>query len=158
MVGATWRWGLLLDAQSVAVPRRRWCPEYLVATFFNNFLPSNIGGDVIRIRDTATPGQSNTLAATVVLIDRGLGLLRAGPGWLQSGRPCAAPRARSEARPVWLWLDWPCGRRSRPARDGAGRRRTAPAPLRVLHPEWVEERIGRITSRAAPVPPSRPRR
>ena len=26
--------------------------SYLVATFFNNFLPSNIGGDVIRIRDT----------------------------------------------------------------------------------------------------------
>ena len=39
----------------------------LVALFFNNFLPSNIGGDVIRIRDTARPAGSKTLATTVVL-------------------------------------------------------------------------------------------
>jgi len=30
---------------------------------------------VIRIRDTARPAQSKTLATTVVLIDRGLGLI-----------------------------------------------------------------------------------
>ena len=49
--------------------------SFLVATFFNNFLPSNIGGDVIRITDTAPAAGSKTLATTVVLIDRGIGLL-----------------------------------------------------------------------------------
>ena len=34
-----------------------------VALFFNNFLPSNIGGDVVRISDTAKVARSKTLAA-----------------------------------------------------------------------------------------------
>ena len=50
---SVWRWRILLTAQHVAVPAGRLLNSYLVATFFNNFLPSNIGGDVIRIRDTA---------------------------------------------------------------------------------------------------------
>ncbi len=54
---------------------RRLTSSFLVATFFNNFLPSNIGGDVVRIADTAPAAGSKTLATTVVLIDRGLGLL-----------------------------------------------------------------------------------
>ena len=43
--------------------------------FFNNFLPSNIGGDVIRIGDTAARPASKTLATTVVLVDRIIGLM-----------------------------------------------------------------------------------
>ena len=42
--------------------------------FFNNFLPSNIGGDVVRIADTAPAAGSKTLATTVILVDRVLGL------------------------------------------------------------------------------------
>jgi hypothetical protein len=42
--------------------------------FFNNFLPSNIGGDVVRIADTAPAAGSKTLATTVILVDRALGL------------------------------------------------------------------------------------
>jgi uncharacterized membrane protein YbhN (UPF0104 family) len=49
----TWRWRVLLDAQGVHVPRSRLLSSYLVAIFFNNFLPSNIGGDVVRITNTA---------------------------------------------------------------------------------------------------------
>ena len=55
-VASTWRWHLLLDAQDVHVRRRSLLGSFLVALFFNNFLPSNIGGDVIRIRDTAQTG------------------------------------------------------------------------------------------------------
>ncbi len=72
---SAWRWGLLLDAQGVHLPFSRLSSSFLVATFFNNFLPSNIGGDVIRIADTAPAAGSKTLATTVVLIDRGIGLL-----------------------------------------------------------------------------------
>src|SRR5690349_55473 len=60
VLAATWRWQLLLNAQNVSVPARRLLGSYLVATFFGNFLPSNIGGDVIRIRDTAKPAASKT--------------------------------------------------------------------------------------------------
>ncbi len=75
VLASAWRWGLLLGAQGVEVPARTLTGSFLVATFFNNFLPSNIGGDVIRIADTARPAGSKTLATTVVLVDRGIGLL-----------------------------------------------------------------------------------
>lgn len=75
VMASTWRWRLLLDAQDVRLTHRALFNSFLVANFFNNFLPSNVGGDVIRIRDTAGAAGSKTLAATVVLVDRGLGLL-----------------------------------------------------------------------------------
>ena len=75
VLASTWRWHLLLEAQDVHVRRRSLLDSFLVALFFNNFLPSNIGGDVIRIRRHRRPAGSKTLAATVVLVDRGLGLM-----------------------------------------------------------------------------------
>jgi uncharacterized protein (TIRG00374 family) len=72
---SAWRWGLLLRAQHLVFSFRALISSFLVATFFNNFLPSNIGGDVIRIADTAPAAGSKTLATTVVLLDRGIGLL-----------------------------------------------------------------------------------
>src|SRR5205085_5773152 len=75
VVAAVWRWQLLLNAQRVTMPQRTLMGSFLVAAFFNNFLPSNIGGDVIRIGDTARAAGSKTLATTVVLVDRGIGLL-----------------------------------------------------------------------------------
>jgi uncharacterized membrane protein YbhN (UPF0104 family) len=75
MIGiSAWRWQLLLHAQGVAAPGRRLTASWLVATFFNNFLPSNIGGDVIRIADTVQLTRSRTVAASVVLVDRAIGL------------------------------------------------------------------------------------
>jgi uncharacterized protein (TIRG00374 family) len=74
ILASAWRWGLLLDAQGVSVPGRTLTGSFLVATFFNNFLPSNIGGDVVRIADTAPAAGSKTLAMTVILVDRVLGL------------------------------------------------------------------------------------
>lgn len=68
------RWGVLLSAQNVRLPFGFLTQSFLVATFFNNFLPSNIGGDVIRIADTAPAAGSKTLATTVILVDRALGL------------------------------------------------------------------------------------
>ena len=71
---SVWRWQLLLRAQEVDVPTRMLAHSFWVALFFNNFLPSNIGGDVIRIADTAPHAGSKTLATTVILVDRILGL------------------------------------------------------------------------------------
>jgi len=74
MAVSVWRWDLLLRAQHVEVPARTLSESFWVASFFNNFLPSNIGGDVVRIADTSKPAGSKTLATTVVLVDRLLGL------------------------------------------------------------------------------------
>ncbi len=71
---STWRWQLLLKAQGFDAPMGRLSASYLVATFFNNFLPSNIGGDVIRIRDGSELTGSTTASLAIVAIDRILGL------------------------------------------------------------------------------------
>jgi uncharacterized protein (TIRG00374 family) len=70
----TWRWWVLLQAQGFPASVRQLSASYLVATFFNNFLPSNIGGDVIRVRDSSQLTGSTTTSLAVVAIDRILGL------------------------------------------------------------------------------------
>ena len=147
MVAASaWRWGVLLDAQQIRLPFRTLASSFLVATFFNNFLPSNIGGDVVRVTDTAPAAGSKTLAATVVLLDRGLGLLglvlvaalgaTVGSGLLQDG-PLA---------PALLWGGFGLAAAlATPAFLRPDLFTRALHPLRALHPAWVDERLGRLT-------------
>jgi hypothetical protein len=143
---SVWRWRMLLDAQHVGVPPGWLLNSYLVATFFNNFLPSNIGGDVIRIRDTARRAGSKTLAATVVLMDRGLGLL----GLLAIAAAGSSIASRIGGRPPVLasalWIALAAGLAASAAAvllpGGVAR---ALSPLRLIHQEWVGERIGRLT-------------
>jgi glycosyltransferase 2 family protein len=71
---ATWRWRLLLRALGYQATMGHLSASYLVATFFNNFLPSNVGGDVIRVRDSSRLTGSTTASLAVVAIDRILGL------------------------------------------------------------------------------------
>jgi glycosyltransferase 2 family protein len=152
MLVATWRWQVLLVPQSIGVGHRRLLGSYLVATYFNNFLPSNIGGDVIRIRDTAGPAQSRTLAATIVLIDRGIGLM--GLVLVAAlGATAAAGAGGARTVPVlpsWLWAGFLLATLvSAPAviaPAGVGR---LLQPLTVFHPEWVGDRIVRVTDALA---------
>jgi uncharacterized membrane protein YbhN (UPF0104 family) len=151
VLASTWRWHLLLDAQGVHVRRRKLLGSFLVALFFNNFLPSNIGGDVIRIRDTARPARSKTLAATIVLVDRGLGLMglvlvaATGATMAASVRHAAAP-----IWPAWLWVGFfVAAAASAPAvlaPAGFGR---LLRPLTVFHPEWVGGRIEKLIAALA---------
>jgi len=71
---SVWRWNRLLRALRIEVDPRRLRESIWVSQFFNNFLPSNIGGDVVRIADTAPAAGSKTLAMTVILVDRVIGL------------------------------------------------------------------------------------
>ena len=139
------RWGALLHAQHVRLSYSFLTQSFLVATFFNNFLPSNIGGDVIRITDTAKAAGSKTLATTVVLIDRGIGLLglalMAATGATLMHRMAVGP-----VGPAVLWAGF-----------GIGAIIATPAllmpesvtrllqPLRVFHAQWVDERITKLT-------------
>ncbi len=70
---AAWRWQLLLVGLGRPAPMRHLTASYLIATFFNNFLPSNIGGDIVRVRDGSKLTGSTTSSLAVVGIDRILG-------------------------------------------------------------------------------------
>jgi hypothetical protein len=143
MIGV-WRWDRLLRAQHVEVARRTLTESIWVSMFFNNFLPSNIGGDVVRIKDTAPAAGSKTLATTVVLVDRALGLTAllvvaatgALAAWLSG---TYVPGSR------WLWLA--CGLIVAAAilviamPDFVGH---LLAPARALNRPWVTERAQRL--------------
>ena len=70
---AAWRWRLLLTGLGRTAPMRQLTASYLIATFFNNFLPSNIGGDIVRVRDGSKLTGSTTSSLAGVGIDRILG-------------------------------------------------------------------------------------
>lgn len=147
IAASAWRWGLLLDAQGVRLPFRTLTSSFLVATFFNNFLPSNIGGDVVRIADTAPAAGSKTLATTVVLLDRGIGLL--GLMLMAAVGASAVTRFGSfgPLGPGVLWGSLGLGAMiATPALLNPHWLARLLRPLRVLHPEWVDERIGRLTA------------
>ncbi len=144
---STWRWRVLLNTQHVQVPPGTLVNSYLAACFANNFLPSNIGGDVIRIADTARPAKSKTLAAAVVLADRGIGVV--GLAFIAAcGSTIAAQRSEAIG-PIGPALFW-SGLLvavvaavlviAKPSRLG-----TLARPLHVFHAEWVGRRIETIT-------------
>ena len=147
---SAWRWGLLLQAQRIAHTFAGLTSSFLVATFFNNFLPSNIGGDVIRIADTAPAAGSKTVATTVVLIDRGLGLIGLVLVAALGASARLGPAAIGPVGPGILWAGF-----------GVAAMIATPAllmpegftrlfqPLRIIHPEWVDERLGRLTAALA---------
>ena len=144
---SVWRWHLLLEAQEVKVPARTLVASFLVGQFFNNFLPSNIGGDFFRIADTAKIAKSKTTATLVILADRVMGVIAlvlvAAIGATAAGaiHPAATP-----IWPVWLWAGFFAGAAaSAPAvlaPDGFGR---LLRPLTVIHPEWVGGRLDNLT-------------
>ena len=145
---SAWRWGLLLEAQNIRLPLRRLTSSFLVATFFNNFLPSNIGGDVLRVADTAPAAGSKTLATTVVLIDRAIGLLGlvlvAALGATAASRMAASG---GPAGPVVLWTGFAVAMLvAVPVLLAPHAVARALQPLRTFHPEWVDERLGRLTA------------
>src|SRR5438128_935635 len=49
MLVSAWKWQILLASHGLRVGFGHLFGTYLVGLFFNNFLPSNIGGDVIRV-------------------------------------------------------------------------------------------------------------
>jgi len=69
------RWQVLLETQRVDVPLKRLMQSYLVGTFFNQFLPTIVGGDVVRGMDTAKPCGSMTKSLTIILFERFTGII-----------------------------------------------------------------------------------
>jgi hypothetical protein len=166
---------LPLGAQHVRVPARPRRSFWVVS---NNFLPSNIGGDVCRIADTSRPAGSKTLATMVIR----------GPRWASSRSrvwaPSAlframgttsparcgsrsvpgdaalvllasfAPRSRSGAvagargHPWWSRSSSPCRRRWR----GSAKPRRWPALLRRAHRAGSWSSFYALTARSLAIP------
>jgi uncharacterized membrane protein YbhN (UPF0104 family) len=150
-LAGVWRWNLLLKAQHIHMTFKAALASFVVALYFNNFLPSNIGGDVVRIRDTARRANSKTLATTVILMDRILGLIAlvfvAALGATAIGR---LRHTVAPIWPVWLWAAFLAGAAATTpavfAPAGFGRMLR---PLTVFHPEWVGNRITTLTGALA---------
>jgi hypothetical protein len=143
---SAWRWRVLLRVQATDVRTWTLTESLLVATFFNNFLPSNIGGDVVRVADTARYAGSKTLATTVVLVDRVLGLVAL---FLVAAAGAALATRRGLILPgaAWLWLPPVVAIAALiPALRAPQSVVRLGAPLERIGGEWVTERLRRLTS------------
>lgn len=68
------RWRALLVALGIRLPFRRLVYLYFSGAFFNLFLPTGFGGDVVRVLELAQEAQATAALGTVV-VDRLTGLL-----------------------------------------------------------------------------------
>ena len=110
------RWRLLLLTQRIQVPLTLLLGSYLVGTFFNQLLPTTVGGDVVRVYDTAKYSRSPEAAFLAVVVERLTGILAlavfALAGLLLSVERVAGPRvtglviAMLGLTVVPLWLVW----------------------------------------------------
>jgi uncharacterized membrane protein YbhN (UPF0104 family) len=84
------RWRLLIRAQGGEAPFPGLVRAYFIGIFFNNLLPSTIGGDTVRVVHTSRSGVGRARALAIIFVDRSLGLLAlllfAIVGALASGR------------------------------------------------------------------------
>jgi len=69
------RWKLILDEKRADYSLWQLIQSLLVGTFFNHFLPTRFGGDVIRIRDTRDIEQGTTASLAVVVYERMNGIV-----------------------------------------------------------------------------------
>ncbi len=69
------KWYILLRAQGIHVPFQAMVNYTFVGQFFNNFLPANVGGDVMRGFGLARYTERSAEAAVSVIVDRIIGLL-----------------------------------------------------------------------------------
>ena len=68
------RWQGLLRVQGVHIRQALLFRSCMVAIFFNQIMPSTIGGDMIRMYDSWKAGASKGVAISTIVVDRVLGL------------------------------------------------------------------------------------
>jgi len=73
VIVSAWRWQVLLDFKKFIIPFGRTSVLYFIALFFNNLLPTTVGGDVMRVVYTMKKRKADALA--IVLVDRILGFV-----------------------------------------------------------------------------------
>jgi uncharacterized protein (TIRG00374 family) len=66
---------MLLKSQGLRIPFYRVWSFYFVGLFFNNFLPANIGGDIVRIYDASKYCKDTSSVFVATFMDRVIGVL-----------------------------------------------------------------------------------
>jgi uncharacterized protein (TIRG00374 family) len=64
------KWNTLLRSQGIEVPLLYQFKLYFIGYFFNNFLPTNVGGDVVRIYELGNRTKDPAGAAAAVFMER----------------------------------------------------------------------------------------
>jgi hypothetical protein len=64
-----WRWKVLLDAVNLRVNFRRLVYLYFVGAFYNSFLPTGFGGDVVRVLEFG-PHADRAVVTGTTIVDR----------------------------------------------------------------------------------------
>jgi glycosyltransferase 2 family protein len=75
LFASAYRWHILARALGDDIPVGFLIRSYLVGMFFNNFLPTRFGGDVVRIWDGSKYSRSLVRSSAVVLVDRATGII-----------------------------------------------------------------------------------
>ena len=68
------KWSLFLRHRGHAITQARLFGLYLIGYFFNNFIPSSVGGDLARIYILGRQMSSHSRSAASVLLERGTGV------------------------------------------------------------------------------------
>jgi glycosyltransferase 2 family protein len=64
---STWKWQILLRSHGLIIPFHEALRAYWVGLFCSNYLPSTVGGDVVRMVMLRRLGRSAEVAASIVL-------------------------------------------------------------------------------------------
>jgi glycosyltransferase 2 family protein len=75
LFAASYRWKYVISIRHKYITFKAALREYLIGSFFNNFLPGSIGGDVIRIVGAAKETGSKEVALSSVFVERLIGLI-----------------------------------------------------------------------------------
>lgn len=75
LFASAYRWQILASAQGDEIPLSYLAKSYLVGTFFNNFLPTRFGGDIVRIWDGSRYSRSLVKSSAIVLVERFTGII-----------------------------------------------------------------------------------
>jgi len=103
----SFRWKVLLQAQGIHSSYWQLFSYYFMAAFFNNFLPSTIGGDTLRAIEGKRLTGSTTTSIMVVIVERLTGLMAlvliaAGGLWIKFLTTPDTPTT------LWIFLALAC--------------------------------------------------
>jgi uncharacterized protein (TIRG00374 family) len=70
----SFRWQILVSGYGLKIPTRKLFNFYLIGLFFNNFLPTGIGGDVFRIYNLIKESGERTFSFASVMVERLMGI------------------------------------------------------------------------------------
>lgn len=103
----SWRWGILLSAQGIRLTPVSVFMYYIIGFFFNNLLPTTVGGDVVKVIYLKRNTGRGAAALVSVVLDRVMGIaglvaVAAVSLLLGGGRLAANPRTAALGWPLLL--------------------------------------------------------